>query len=433
MGHIRRFALSAAFLAAAVFSAGAQTWYEGGDAETLLKEDITRCANLHHNYEAPAKITDTPAPRGYRPFYVSHYGRHGSRYHWTDRYITSPLSVMDSLHVHGLLTSKGEELRGDLEALLAVHSGQVGYLTHKGASQHQEIAHRLCGRCPELFRQKDRNEVWCTATSVQRCIQSMANFCIQLARENPDLKMNLDAGERFTKYLSNSEGVPKRSRRASEVMDSVLVAGLDPSRLMAAWFTDADRAMAFMKNGNVRRFIHDIFWAGSIVQCLDVEVPDINRHFTFDEIHALWAYNDVCYYDDMCGTVENGRSKDLVGIRILRDILEKADSAVAGGHRAADLRFGHDTGLSPLLSLLRLEGYESEHRIATAPEGTWYGFQGMPMASNLQMIFYRDRKGNVLVKLLRNENETRIPALKTYSGPYYRWDDLREYMIGLCK
>ncbi len=67
------------------FSAAAQTWYEGGDAKTLLKEDITRCTNLHHNYEAPEKIIDTPAPKGYKPFYVSHYGRHGSRYHWTDR------------------------------------------------------------------------------------------------------------------------------------------------------------------------------------------------------------------------------------------------------------------------------------------------------------------------------------------------------------
>ena len=432
MGHIRRLALSAAFFAAAVFCAGAQTWYEGGDAVTLLREDITRCANLHHNYEAPAKITDTPAPKGYRPFYVSHYGRHGSRYHWTDRYITSPLAVMDSLSAHGLLTPEGEELRGDLAALLAAHSGQVGYLTHKGAAQHQAIAHRLCGRCPEIFRQKDRDEVYCTSTAVQRCIQSMANFCVQLARENPDLKITLDAGERFTKYLCNSEGVPGHSSRASAVMDSVLVAGLDPSRLMSAWFTDADGARAFMKNGDGRKFIYDVFWAGSIVQCLDTEVPDIFRHFTFDEIHALWAYNDVRYYNEMCGTVENGRTKDLIGIRILRDILEKADSAVAGGHRAADLRFGHDTGLSPLLSVMRLEGYESEHGIATAPEGVWYGFQGMPMASNLQMIFYRDRKGNVLVKLLRNENETVIPSLKTFSGPYYRWTDLREYLASIA-
>ena len=57
----------------------------------------------------------------------------------------------------------------------------------------------------------------------------------------------------------------------------------------------------------------------------------------------------------------------------------------------------------------------------------------MPMASNLQMIFYRNRKGDVLVKLLRNEVETTIPALRSVSGPYYRWDDLRGYLLELVK
>ena len=30
----------------------------------------------------------TPAPKGYKPFYISHYGRHGSRYAWTSRAYT---------------------------------------------------------------------------------------------------------------------------------------------------------------------------------------------------------------------------------------------------------------------------------------------------------------------------------------------------------
>lgn len=57
----------------------------------LLKEDPTRSVNLHHNYEAPSKIVDTPAPKGYKPFYVSHYGRHGSRYHYTYSYMDNSL------------------------------------------------------------------------------------------------------------------------------------------------------------------------------------------------------------------------------------------------------------------------------------------------------------------------------------------------------
>ena len=73
----------------------------------LLKEDPTRSVNLHHNYEAPSKIVDTPAPKGYKPFYVSHYGRHGSRYHYTYSYMDKPLAVFDSLDSRGLLTEEG--------------------------------------------------------------------------------------------------------------------------------------------------------------------------------------------------------------------------------------------------------------------------------------------------------------------------------------
>ena len=47
------------------------------------------------------------------------------------------------------------------------------------------------------------------------------------------------------------------------------------------------------------------------------------------------------------------------------------------------------------------------------------------------MIFYTNRKGDVLVKLLYNEKETRIPALKSEHGPYYYWSDLRQYLLAL--
>ena len=98
---------------------------------------------------------------------------------------------------------------------------------------------------------------------------------------------------------------------------------------------------------------------------------------------------------------------------------------------AADLRFGHDSGLQPLLSYLRIKGYEELISMADAPAKGWYSFEQMPMASNLQLIFYRNEKGDVLVKLLRNEQETTIPALKPWKGPYYRWKDLRAYFVSL--
>jgi hypothetical protein len=53
------------------------------------------------------------------------------------------------------------------------------------------------------------------------------------------------------------------------------------------------------------------------------------------------------------------------------------------------------------------------------------------MGANLQMIFYKNRGGDVLVKLMHNENETVIPALDTFYGPYYKLSDLREYLLNI--
>ena len=46
------------------------------------------------------------------------------------------------------------------------------------------------------------------------------------------------------------------------------------------------------------------------------------------------------------------------------------------------------------------------------------------------MIFYRPKKGkgDILVKVLLNENETTLP-LKPVAGPYYKWSDFREYYM----
>ncbi len=419
--------LLAALVALPLF---AQTPESEAEVKAILAADPSCCVNTLHNYPSPEKIIDTPAPKGYKPFYVSHYGRHGSRTHHSPKNVSRIVSVMDSLAAHNLLTEEGLSVYADLKIIERQHRGFYGYLTHKGAAQHQEIAHNLYFRVPGVFNQKDRQEVYCVSTPVQRCIQSMANFCLELGRNNPSLKMTMDAGECYQDYLSNPQGSSKGAPgRDYQIADSLLAVHLDPSRIMNSWLTDATEAQKYMERHDPRLFILYAIKCGGIEQDLD-ENPNILRHFTVDELYAAWCHDTVTHYNSMCASVENGRGRDIIGQRILRDMLEKADAALAGNDHAADLRFGHDTGISPLLSLLRVEGLEQEHKLAESVD-CWYCFNMMPMASNLQMIFYRNKKGDVLVKLLRNEMETTIPALQTVQGPYYDWQTLRAYFVSL--
>ena len=55
----------------------------------------------------------------------------------------------------------------------------------------------------------------------------------------------------------------------------------------------------------------------------------------------------------------------------------------------------------------------------------------MPMAANLQFVFYRsDRSDEILVKILHNESEGRLP-LDNRMFPYYRWQEVRAYLLNL--
>ena len=404
----------------------------GQDARARLQENPERYGGVHHSYEAPTVVTDTPAPKGYEPFYVSHYGRHGSRYMTSMNSVTRVSHLFDGLDSLGVLSAEGVALHEALKALEQSHEDQAGYLTLRGGREHQAIAQRLYERVPAVFSQPDRDRVIAESSYVQRCIQSLANFTMVLKADAPQLRFDVYAGERFMKHISPGTSAP-RNRSHNAVFDSVLNARFDPTRAMNAWFTDPWEAAQHLGKYSVRQFIYYVFYAGGINQCLadDYDLPSIHRFFTEEELYNLWYCENLSRFDSMSNTLENNCRFNETGRKILADFVKKADAAVAGNDVAADLRFGHDTGLLPLLSYLRLKGYEKTVSMTQAAESGWYSFEQMPMGSNLQMIFYRDKKGDVLVKILRNEQETTIPALKPYKGPYYRWKDLRDYFVNL--
>jgi len=62
---------------------------------------------------------------------------------------------------------------------------------------------------------------------------------------------------------------------------------------------------------------------------------------------------------------------------------------------------------------------------------SWANYRIFAMASNIQLIFYRPKKGkdgDVLVKALLNEREVMLPGTPV-TGPYYKWADLRAYYL----
>jgi len=97
------------FLFGLVLSAQLSFAHSARPAWNLIAENPDRAACNMHSYEFKP-IEDTPAPSGYIPVYISHYGRHGSRHDISSSTIDQAVSVLATADSLGQLTPEGKTL-----------------------------------------------------------------------------------------------------------------------------------------------------------------------------------------------------------------------------------------------------------------------------------------------------------------------------------
>lgn len=420
-------------------AAGAQ------DALTLITENPDRAANNMHSYEF-CEIYDTPAPKGYKPYYIEHYGRHGSRYEQSSTFADAALKgfhVLDSLN---LLTDEGKALYADVQAIVNEHVGMEGSLTPRGGREHKMIAARMAERYPSIFTDKKRQEISCFSSTNFRCIVSMANFSESLKEKFPSQQISFTSAQRYMAYINPSlrvrrPGTPAPAMPANwgkrpEGPRVVKAPGIDLTRFYTPLFTDVAAAVAQIEAfEDQEAFVKGIFSAGGLCQVIDFMGIDIYRHFTPEELVYFWKSGNNSIYRMWGGSKESGDNIRYAIRPLLLDFVEKADAALApGSARAADFRFGHDTSILPLFALLGVDDLQSRtFSYKEAADNNWFAFFQVPMATNIQMVFYKNRKGSVLTKVLYNEKEVKLPGIEPVSGPYYDWPTLRAHFLKLCE
>ena len=153
--------------------------------------------------------------------------------------------------------------------------------------------------------------------------------------------------------------------------------------------------------------------------------------FTDDEIYSNWLIANARWYIEYGGCALNGSTQPYSQRHLLKRIIEQADSCIRLKKPGATLRFGHETMVMPLTCLLELNDYGlQESNLERLESKGWLNYRIFPMGANIQFIFYRkdfDDK-DVLVKVLLNENEARLP-LPDKTAPYYKWADVRAYYL----
>lgn len=395
-----------------------------------MKKDKRVAGGSFLAYPGPQQEHLTPAPDGKKPFYISHYGRHGSR-HMTKyddfRYVHNALELAAQQHV---LTPLGYDVMAHVALMEEDSRESLGELTTLGAQQHEQIAERMYRRFPEVFKGEATIEAK-SSTSI-RSIMSMNYALIALKGINPRLNIIETAALRDMHHLFHmdreltAKSTSKENRKAYDDYCSKYPTW---QRLVSTMITDS----AFVERNFIgERFGYYMFRMACALQDTDLrDAFSFFELFTEDEIYKNWKKENAFWYLGYGFCPTNGGEMPYSQRFLLRDIIEKADSCMNYAHPGITLRYGHDTALLPLICLLGINGYDlATTDLDLLEEKGWLDYRAIPMAANLQIVFYRKdlNDKDVLIKVLLNENEATLP-LQTDVAPYYHWQDFRNHYL----
>ena len=240
-----------------------------------------------------------------------------------------------------------------------------------------------------------------------RCTMSMTTFVAQLGQMFPKAKLSAETGQRYMAYIAYT--TPEEHALEDSMHNQWT---MQPERLMQSLFINPPCT-------NARDVAQELHTIASDMQNTDIGLS-LYDIFTESEMRQIYEMNN--HRMQLCNGINpaNGGTPQRCAASLWKHIVESADDAIATGNRAADLLFGHDTSLYRLLSRLGL--YADENRMDVI----------IPMAANLQMVFYGNAHGKVIVKFMHNEREITLPAIETrrrktftLPQPYYYWDDVK--------
>ena len=398
------------------------SWAQGIAALDELKADPRKSYGTDFPYEYTTPRL-TKAPSGYKPFYISHYGRHGSRYYWNAMLYQELANLLTKAHERGQLTKEGESFFEKFMAAKDELSTGVSELSDLGWEQHQRIARTMYNNFPEVF--KKGGNVLAIASLSGRCVLSMSSFCQELVQCNPKIEIR-EQSSRFTldgvvpsdRQNPHKRQFPKAKPRWEQNKDKFTFDESLREKVVKRTFTSTDSLP-----GNM----HHI---GSNLINLYTSLPSIGHEgmmegLVFDsELAAQWEQTNLGSYTWVF-------EPQYEMIPILEDIISKAEAVINGqSDHIADLRFGHDTCLGPLTVLMGLNGADKDPEDPFEVKNCYQNWQ-TGKASNLQLVFYRDKHGNILVKCLLNGREASLPV-PTTQYPYYRWTDFRDFYTARC-
>ena len=414
--------------------------------------DPFKSSGLDNIYDFDAQIC-TAAPKGYEAFYISHYGRHGSRYPYTATVATALLDLLHEAEGKENLSEYGSGLMAKVELFMEKAGNHIGELTDLGRQQQYRLAGEMAERYPQAFRKGA--VVTAQASSSSRSILSMASFCTALARKCPSIRI-----DQFQGFAETQATAPNMGRNPLRIKGPGLGNPYreSPAEFMQRRFPEFTETVlgkmfrdpyAALGDRDVQYLMDHIYMLiggmNSLPDGVRMDFSDIVTPETLARMWELDNYQRFCEYIDYTASC----------CSVFKDIIERADARLAlldsaagklegraegraegavGRAEGADLRFGHD---HVLMSLLMIADIDSFGELPENPDELGHVFQTFrsPMAANLHFVFYRPKNGRgpILTGLSLNGQPARLSALDKELGispdesAFYRWDDVKAW------
>lgn len=376
------------------------------------------------------------APKGFKPFYFSMVGRHGSRYE-IEKHLEcyGLLAIFDKAEKLGILTADGKALHKQIAEICKAQTDNNGEISNLGMKQWEGIAQRAYNRFGAIFRS---GNLEAKSSISMRCVLSMVSFNQTIKGLYPKINIYQNSREVELQMLRPLIDNPYISKDAKALCDEYRTNGAwrevrnkwlhsaDASSFISKITTNRD---ALIKECGAESDMNLAYLSSYVLLFAEnFEKGDramLTRLFTPKELYNVYVYKTAVWVN-----VFFGRGNEYVEMRqshmrpLVEDILNKAQEAIEGKNpNVANLRFTHDSYVGPLLSVIGYDGCVPQWSEDIEKAATSFNHALIsPMAANLQIVLYRNKKGEVLVRSLLNERDAYLP-IECETAPFYPWSD----------
>jgi hypothetical protein len=400
-------------------------------------------------------------PRGFAPVFTQMVARHGARTVTSNKDLEFTKQLVAFARADNGLTELGAALGPEVERLqAAIEAIGYGQLSRLGQEEHQDLAARLLVRLRDHFERaaRERRRVRIITSGKDRAVDSGANFAASLASHDPELAPLIDPPVTDPDLLFFHKQPQNKDYQDWLANDPTLA-----STLEAIGYGDTSRAYA-------RRLLSRLVGVGVldklIAKAYPFRDPKTGALVALDEVDAATSVYRL--YQTAPGLVEEGdwhlaqfvdrdsarwfeyvvdatefyeKGPSFAGsditfkmAKVLVDDFFRAVEDVASRRRridapAATLRFAHAEILIPFAALMELPESDVQASVLyTRRSNPWRGSSVAPYAVNVQWDVFANSRGDLLVKMLYDETETRFKrgCRSIHRGShYYAFEELK--------